>query len=153
MLAQAQSAADPHSLDPLHIQALDDPPLPQDGEAQGGLPVLARGVCGDKTWERQRVGVQMKRKKKELEKPWAQPLAYPVLAPSRLSSGSLVLWRGFSKTSHMGRLRNAKIHVERAIKVGGDLEWELRKDPGKVLPVPTDYFLTSLKNKKPSTPH
>ncbi|XP_073900461.1 tubulin monoglycylase TTLL3 isoform X3 [Castor canadensis] len=60
MLAQAQSAADPHSLDPLHIQALDDPPLPQDG--------------------------------------------------------SLVLWRGFSKTSHMGRLRNAKIHVERAIK-------------------------------------
>uniref|UniRef100_A0A8C0WL85 Tubulin monoglycylase TTLL3 n=1 Tax=Castor canadensis TaxID=51338 RepID=A0A8C0WL85_CASCN len=116
MLAQAQSAADPHSLDPLHIQALDDPPLPQDGEAQGGLPVLARGVCGDKTWERQRVGVQMKRKKKELEKPWAQPLAYPVLAPSRLSSGSLVLWRGFSKTSHMGRLRNAKIHVERAIK-------------------------------------
>ncbi|XP_039087279.1 tubulin monoglycylase TTLL3 isoform X11 [Hyaena hyaena] len=31
--------------------------------------------------------------------------------------GSLVLWRGFSKTSHhMGRLRNARIHVERAVK-------------------------------------
>ncbi|CAO2606143.1 Tubulin monoglycylase TTLL3 [Lemmus lemmus] len=30
---------------------------------------------------------------------------------------SLVLWRGFSKgPHHMGRLRNAKIHVERAIK-------------------------------------
>ncbi|XP_043298518.1 tubulin monoglycylase TTLL3 isoform X1 [Cervus elaphus] len=30
---------------------------------------------------------------------------------------SLVLWRGFSKASqHMGRLRNAKIHVERAVK-------------------------------------
>ncbi|XP_020924967.1 tubulin monoglycylase TTLL3 isoform X2 [Sus scrofa] len=31
--------------------------------------------------------------------------------------GSLVLWRGFSKASqYMGRLRNAKIHVERAVK-------------------------------------
>ncbi|XP_044108978.1 tubulin monoglycylase TTLL3 isoform X7 [Neovison vison] len=31
--------------------------------------------------------------------------------------GSLVLWRGFSKSSHhMGRLRNARIHVERAVK-------------------------------------
>ncbi|XP_072641325.1 tubulin monoglycylase TTLL3 isoform X7 [Canis lupus baileyi] len=31
--------------------------------------------------------------------------------------GSLVLWRGFSKPSHhMGRLRNARIHVERAVK-------------------------------------
>ncbi|XP_060239905.1 tubulin monoglycylase TTLL3 isoform X4 [Meriones unguiculatus] len=30
---------------------------------------------------------------------------------------SLLLWRGFSKGSqHMGRLRNAKIHVERAVK-------------------------------------
>nr|XP_059878995.1 tubulin monoglycylase TTLL3 [Delphinus delphis] len=36
---------------------------------------------------------------------------------AHLSAGSLVLWRGFSKASqHMGRLRNAKIHVERAIK-------------------------------------
>ncbi|ELW63498.1 Tubulin monoglycylase TTLL3 [Tupaia chinensis] len=33
------------------------------------------------------------------------------------SDGSLVLWRGLSKTPHhMGRLRNAKIHVERAVK-------------------------------------
>ncbi|XP_047636316.1 tubulin monoglycylase TTLL3 isoform X9 [Phacochoerus africanus] len=31
--------------------------------------------------------------------------------------GSLVLWRGFSKASqYMGRLRNARIHVERAVK-------------------------------------
>ncbi|XP_033624000.1 tubulin monoglycylase TTLL3 isoform X1 [Fukomys damarensis] len=28
----------------------------------------------------------------------------------------LVLWPGFSKSSHMGRLRNAKIHVEKAVK-------------------------------------
>nr|XP_060487664.1 tubulin monoglycylase TTLL3 isoform X4 [Panthera onca] len=34
-----------------------------------------------------------------------------------LVGGSLVLWRGFSKASHhMGRLRNARIHVERAVK-------------------------------------
>uniref|UniRef100_A0A452R6F3 Tubulin tyrosine ligase like 3 n=1 Tax=Ursus americanus TaxID=9643 RepID=A0A452R6F3_URSAM len=34
-----------------------------------------------------------------------------------LSAGSLALWRGFSKPSHhMGRLRNARIHVERAVK-------------------------------------
>lgn len=40
---------------------------------------------------------------------------------SHLSADSLVLWRGFSKgPHHMGRLRNAKIHVERAVKVGGD---------------------------------
>lgn len=45
--------------------------------------------------------------------------AYPTPTP-HLSAGSLVLWRGFSKASqHMGRLRNAKIHVERAVKVGG----------------------------------
>lgn len=38
-----------------------------------------------------------------------------------LSTDSLILWRGFSKgPHHMGRLRNAKIHVERAVKVGGD---------------------------------
>ncbi|XP_069418087.1 tubulin monoglycylase TTLL3 isoform X2 [Ovis canadensis] len=42
--------------------------------------------------------------------------AYPTPTP-HLSAGSLVLWRGFSKASqHMGRLRNAKIHVERAVK-------------------------------------
>lgn len=47
--------------------------------------------------------------------------AYPS-PTAHLSAGSLVLWRGFSKASlHMGRLRNAKIHVERAIKVGGSL--------------------------------
>ncbi|XP_045435109.1 tubulin monoglycylase TTLL3 isoform X3 [Pipistrellus kuhlii] len=34
-----------------------------------------------------------------------------------LQDGSLVLWQGVSKESpHMGRLRNAKIHVERAVK-------------------------------------
>uniref|UniRef100_A0A673UWE8 Tubulin tyrosine ligase like 3 n=1 Tax=Suricata suricatta TaxID=37032 RepID=A0A673UWE8_SURSU len=37
--------------------------------------------------------------------------------PPILVGGSLVLWRGFSKASHhMGRLRNARIHVERAVK-------------------------------------
>uniref|UniRef100_A0A8C0QXR9 Tubulin tyrosine ligase like 3 n=2 Tax=Canis lupus dingo TaxID=286419 RepID=A0A8C0QXR9_CANLU len=46
----------------------------------------------------------------------AEPPACPIPAP-RLSAGSLVLWRGFSKPSHhMGRLRNARIHVERAVK-------------------------------------
>ncbi|XP_019603807.2 tubulin monoglycylase TTLL3 isoform X3 [Rhinolophus sinicus] len=49
----------------------------------------------------------------------------PPLGPSHPSAlddalpqdGSLVRWPGFSKASHhMGRLRNAKIHVERAVK-------------------------------------
>uniref|UniRef100_A0A8C6RBU0 Tubulin tyrosine ligase-like family, member 3 n=1 Tax=Nannospalax galili TaxID=1026970 RepID=A0A8C6RBU0_NANGA len=41
----------------------------------------------------------------------------PLPDPLPPLDGSLVLWRGFSKgPHHMGRLRNAKIHVERAIK-------------------------------------
>ncbi|XP_059246253.1 tubulin monoglycylase TTLL3 isoform X11 [Mustela nigripes] len=37
--------------------------------------------------------------------------------PPIVAGGSLVLWRGFSKSSHhMGRLRNARKHVERAVK-------------------------------------
>lgn len=56
----------------------------------------------------------------------AQGAAYPrPLGPPQASAleeaspqdGSLVLWRGFSKASHhMGRLRSAKMHVERAVK-------------------------------------
>ncbi|XP_053454706.1 tubulin monoglycylase TTLL3 isoform X4 [Nycticebus coucang] len=49
---------------------------------------------------------------------------YPVVPARTLAlddpspqDGSLVFWPGFSKASHhMGRLRNAKIHVERAVK-------------------------------------
>ncbi|EAW64004.1 hCG1995701, isoform CRA_g [Homo sapiens] len=39
----------------------------------------------------------------------------PVLDPSP-QDGFPVLWRGSSKASHMNRLRNAKIYVERAVK-------------------------------------
>ncbi|XP_030891082.1 tubulin monoglycylase TTLL3-like [Leptonychotes weddellii] len=50
-----------------------------------------------------------------------RPLGSPhTPAPDDAQSpdGSLVLWRGFSKPSHhMGRLRNARIHVERAVKI------------------------------------
>ncbi|OWK02727.1 hypothetical protein Celaphus_00010323 [Cervus elaphus hippelaphus] len=50
----------------------------------------------------------------------AGPSASPAQEHAPPQDGSLVLWRGFSKASqHMGRLRNAKIHVERAVKVGG----------------------------------
>uniref|UniRef100_A0A452UXJ3 Tubulin tyrosine ligase like 3 n=1 Tax=Ursus maritimus TaxID=29073 RepID=A0A452UXJ3_URSMA len=46
----------------------------------------------------------------------AEPPACPI-PTLHLSAGSLALWRGFSKPSHhMGRLRNARIHVERAVK-------------------------------------
>ncbi|XP_048643048.1 tubulin monoglycylase TTLL3 isoform X4 [Marmota marmota marmota] len=45
------------------------------------------------------------------------PQPAQVLDDPPTQDGSLVLWRGFSKTPHhMGRLRNAKIHVERAVK-------------------------------------
>ncbi|KAG3295062.1 tubulin monoglycylase TTLL3, transcript variant X6 [Ictidomys tridecemlineatus] len=45
------------------------------------------------------------------------PRPAQVLDDPPTQDGSLVLWRGFSKTPHhMGRLRNAKIHVERAVK-------------------------------------
>ncbi|XP_057410223.1 tubulin monoglycylase TTLL3 isoform X9 [Balaenoptera acutorostrata] len=45
------------------------------------------------------------------------PSPTPAQEDAPPQDGSLVLWRGFSKASqHMGRLRNAKIHVERAIK-------------------------------------
>ncbi|GAB1291151.1 Tubulin monoglycylase TTLL3 [Apodemus speciosus] len=41
----------------------------------------------------------------------------PFLMSCRRLMDSLLLWRGFSKgPHHMGRLRNAKIHVERAVK-------------------------------------
>ncbi|XP_054564075.1 tubulin monoglycylase TTLL3 isoform X1 [Eptesicus fuscus] len=41
----------------------------------------------------------------------------PARDDAPLQDGSLVLWPGLSKESpHMGRLRNAKIHVERAVK-------------------------------------
>ncbi|XP_008696128.2 tubulin monoglycylase TTLL3 isoform X15 [Ursus maritimus] len=41
----------------------------------------------------------------------------PAPDDAQLPDGSLALWRGFSKPSHhMGRLRNARIHVERAVK-------------------------------------
>ncbi|XP_062969670.1 tubulin monoglycylase TTLL3 isoform X2 [Cynocephalus volans] len=41
----------------------------------------------------------------------------PALEDPPRQDGSLVLWPGFSKASHhMGRLRNAKIHVDRAVK-------------------------------------
>nr|XP_048294549.1 tubulin monoglycylase TTLL3 isoform X2 [Myodes glareolus] len=41
----------------------------------------------------------------------------PLPTASPPPDDSLVLWRGFSKgPHHMGRLRNAKIHVERAVK-------------------------------------
>ncbi|XP_060983961.1 tubulin monoglycylase TTLL3 isoform X1 [Dama dama] len=47
----------------------------------------------------------------------AGPSASPAQEHAPPQDGSLVLWRGFSKASqHMGRLRNAKIHVERAVK-------------------------------------
>nr|KAF6311395.1 tubulin tyrosine ligase like 3 [Myotis myotis] len=49
-----------------------------------------------------------------------RPLGRPhtrALDDAPLQDGSLVLWPGLSKDSpHMGRLRNAKIHVERAVK-------------------------------------
>ncbi|EPQ10109.1 Tubulin monoglycylase TTLL3 [Myotis brandtii] len=49
-----------------------------------------------------------------------RPLGRPhtrALDDAPLQDGSLVLWSGLSKDSpHMGRLRNAKIHVERAVK-------------------------------------
>ncbi|OBS79361.1 hypothetical protein A6R68_18221 [Neotoma lepida] len=49
---------------------------------------------------------------------------------------SLVLWRGFSKGPQpMGRLRNAKIHVERAIKRGW-VEKKMVPPPGTILPPP-----------------
>ncbi|XP_046281587.1 tubulin monoglycylase TTLL3 isoform X3 [Marmota monax] len=45
------------------------------------------------------------------------PRPAQVLDDPPTQDGSLVLWRGFSKTPHhMGRLGNAKIHVERAVK-------------------------------------
>ncbi|XP_049718233.1 tubulin monoglycylase TTLL3 isoform X2 [Elephas maximus indicus] len=45
------------------------------------------------------------------------PTHTPALDDPQPQEGSFVLWRGFSKASHhMGRLRNAKIHVERAVK-------------------------------------
>nr|KAF6421453.1 tubulin tyrosine ligase like 3 [Molossus molossus] len=41
----------------------------------------------------------------------------PALDDAQLQDGSLVFWPGVSKASHhMGRLRNAKIYVERAVK-------------------------------------
>nr|XP_054407782.1 tubulin monoglycylase TTLL3 isoform X34 [Pongo abelii] len=40
----------------------------------------------------------------------------PVLDDPSPQDGFPVLWRGSSKTSHMNRLRNAKIYVERAVK-------------------------------------
>ncbi|KAM7063641.1 tubulin monoglycylase TTLL3 isoform 4-T4 [Molossus nigricans] len=41
----------------------------------------------------------------------------PALDDAQLQDGSLVFWSGVSKASHhMGRLRNAKIYVERAVK-------------------------------------
>ncbi|KAM4821031.1 tubulin monoglycylase TTLL3 isoform 3-T3 [Thomomys bottae] len=47
-----------------------------------------------------------------------QPLTPYIQEPDDLSQpGGSFLWQGFSKASHhMGRLRNAKIHVERAVK-------------------------------------
>lgn len=50
----------------------------------------------------------------------------------------------------MSRLSNAKIHVERAVKVGGtpgDLERALRV----AHPASLNYFITYLKNKTPKT--
>ncbi|KAM9186269.1 tubulin monoglycylase TTLL3-like isoform 1-T1 [Dugong dugon] len=45
------------------------------------------------------------------------PTHTPALDDPQQQEGSFVLWRGFSKASHhMGRLGNAKIHVERAVK-------------------------------------
>nr|XP_020743158.1 LOW QUALITY PROTEIN: tubulin monoglycylase TTLL3 [Odocoileus virginianus texanus] len=58
----------------------------------------------------------------KFEKGWAllsfeKFLPYGQKGSLETGQGSLVLWRGFSKASqHMGRLRNAKIHVERAVK-------------------------------------
>ncbi|XP_032146516.1 tubulin monoglycylase TTLL3 isoform X3 [Sapajus apella] len=49
----------------------------------------------------------------------ARPLGSPhklVLDEPSPQDGSPVLWRRFSKASHMNRLQNAKIHVERAVK-------------------------------------
>ncbi|XP_017357024.1 tubulin monoglycylase TTLL3 isoform X1 [Cebus imitator] len=48
-----------------------------------------------------------------------RPLGSPhklVLDEPSPQDGSPVLWRRFSKASHMNRLQNAKIHVERAVK-------------------------------------
>nr|XP_045371258.1 tubulin monoglycylase TTLL3 isoform X1 [Camelus bactrianus] len=46
-----------------------------------------------------------------------EPSPTPAQEDAPSQDGSLVLWGGFSKTvHHMGRLRNARIHVERAVK-------------------------------------
>nr|XP_045241761.1 tubulin monoglycylase TTLL3 isoform X21 [Macaca fascicularis] len=132
----AQGAADPRPLGPPHTPVLDDP-SPQDGEAPCGPFTLAYSGCEDDKmlgWRegmgvgrraaegghldegrRQRRGVAIGGEKRS----WAETLGpgpvYPAPTP-HLSAGFPVLWRGSSKASHMNRLRNAKIYVERAVK-------------------------------------
>nr|XP_042129742.1 tubulin monoglycylase TTLL3 isoform X1 [Peromyscus maniculatus bairdii] len=96
----AQGTANPYPVSSLLPTTLDEPlpdvPPPPDGEAQHGqpaspdiLPTAGRGCEGGRNGESGEHRIQ----------------------------DSLVLWRGFSKGPHsMGRLRNAKIHVERAVK-------------------------------------
>ncbi|XP_034514625.1 LOW QUALITY PROTEIN: tubulin monoglycylase TTLL3 [Ailuropoda melanoleuca] len=87
----AQSAADLRPLGSPHTPAPDDPqshtPAPDDPQSPDG-----EARCGP-------------------------PIVAGGGCKDEKTWGSLVLWRGFSKPSHhMGRLRNARIHVERAVK-------------------------------------
>lgn len=166
----AQGAADPRPLGPPHTPVLDDP-SPQDGEAPCGPFTLAYSGCEDDKmlgWRegmgvgrraakgghpdegrRQRRGVAIGGEKRS----WAETLGpgpvYPATTP-HLSAGFPVLWRGSSKASHMNRLRNAKIYVERAVKVRGGAG-ALRKGLGSgstCLPALFSYILKKQKQKK-----
>ncbi|XP_037657223.1 tubulin monoglycylase TTLL3-like isoform X2 [Choloepus didactylus] len=140
---RAPEAAVPLPLGSPFIHALDEPP-PQEGEAQRGpprhpprgsrrlWPVAA--AKDDKTlgWKEWGSGEETqtgwadegwkKRRGRGIQRlgktPRPRPSYLPLSTPTpHLPAGSLVLWQGFSKVSHhMGRLRNAKIHVERAVK-------------------------------------
>lgn len=135
----AQSAADLRRFRSPHTSALDDAQSQED-EARCGPPILVGGGGEDETtWGGGNEGVWSSaecghpdegwRKGRGRRRPGETLPARPSPTP-HLSAGSLVLWRGFSKTSHhMGRLRNARIHVERAVKVGGGWEGASRKGP------------------------
>lgn len=123
-----QSTEDLCPLGSLHTRAPDYGQSP-DGEACCPSIVAGGGCKNKKTWvggnkRSGECGLRMKSGERSVviggqERLQAEPPASPI-PTLHLSAGSLVLWRGFSKPSHhMGRLRNARIHVERAVKVGG----------------------------------
>ncbi|XP_066207465.1 LOW QUALITY PROTEIN: tubulin monoglycylase TTLL3 [Saccopteryx leptura] len=91
--------------------ALPDPARAA-GERPAGSPALVR--CLSRAFESLALGTHAQGASDLRPLGPSHTLA---LDDAGLQDGSLVLWPGLSKASnHMGRLRNAKIHVERAVK-------------------------------------